>query len=100
MEIRLSAASSLPLYLSNLHYLFLSAAFQLAHALYYPFKRTSANRLQQLCLSTLTLIYFLGVLLKTHAVEDQDAEDLGVLMVVLLLGLVVLFCAAVGLGLW
>jgi hypothetical protein len=78
----------------------LSTIFLLAHALYYPFKREGVNRLQMLCLLTLQLIYFLGVLMKAQALEAKDAEDLGVLLVVLLALLFLLFAGAVAFGLW
>jgi hypothetical protein len=49
--------------------LLVSTIFLIAHALYYPFRTTVCNRLQFLCLSVLTLIYFIGkhTVLTTHA---------------------------------
>ena len=80
--------------------LLLSAFFQLLHALYYPFKSRGVNRLQQLCLSTLSLIYFIGVLTKAQALEDEDSEQLGVMMVVLLVCVAALFVGTALFGVW
>jgi hypothetical protein len=67
----------------------ISAGFLIVHTSYFPFKASVLNRVQTLALMMLTLLYFIGVLLQTETVEDSDREDLGVLMVVLLLGVLV-----------
>jgi hypothetical protein len=69
----------------------LSIAFYGLHCHYMPFKSTACNRLQTLCLSVLTIIYFLGVLLKTESVEQSDRENLGVLMVLLMVSIFLAF---------
>jgi hypothetical protein len=65
--------------------LLVSSIFLVLHCLFQPFKSTVLNRIQSLCLTALTLFYFSGLLLKTESVEASDQEDLGVLMVLLLL---------------
>jgi hypothetical protein len=52
------------------------------------YKTAAGNRLQSIALSALTTVYFIGVLLKTHSVEESDNDDIGNLMVVLLVGVV------------
>jgi hypothetical protein len=64
--------------------LIISLIFQLLHTQYQPFKLPACNRLQQICLSVLNLVYISGLLLKTEAVEAADERDLGVLLVLLL----------------
>jgi serine/threonine protein kinase len=64
--------------------LLISVSFQLLHTRYYPYNRIGLNRLQQLSLTVLSLTYFIGVLLKTQSVMPEDADNVGVLMVVLL----------------
>jgi hypothetical protein len=61
----------------------ISAFFLGLHLSYSPFKSPALNRLQSLALTTITLLYFIGVLLKTDTVEESDREDLGVLMIVI-----------------
>jgi hypothetical protein len=38
----------------------ISVGFQLVHAHYWPYKTRASNRLQAICLATLSLIYFVG----------------------------------------
>ena len=64
--------------------LILSVIFQLLHSLFWPFKSAACNRLQQICLSVLNIVYVCGLLLKTNSVEAADEHDLGVLLVLLL----------------
>jgi hypothetical protein len=45
--------------------------------------------MQSLSLTVLTLFYYCGLLLKTESIEASDQEDLGVLMVVLLVSIFV-----------
>jgi hypothetical protein len=40
--------------------LILSLVFQIAHSIFQPFKLPACNRLQQLCLSILNLVYVAG----------------------------------------
>jgi hypothetical protein len=67
----------------------ISAFFLCAHLNYHPFKDQMLNRVQTLALTMLTLLYFIGVLLKAETVEEGDREDLGVLMVVLLVSVII-----------
>jgi hypothetical protein len=64
--------------------LVLSLMFQLLHSVFRPFKQQACNRLQQICLSVLNLLYLAGLLLKTNTTSASDEKDLGVLLVVLL----------------
>jgi hypothetical protein len=75
--------------------LLISATFQLLHTRYYPYKHLGLNRLQQLSLTVLSLTYFVGVLLKTQSVVPGDADNVGVLMVMLLIAVFVALVAAV-----
>jgi tRNA A-37 threonylcarbamoyl transferase component Bud32 len=75
--------------------LLISVAFQLLHTRYYPYKHLGLNRLQQLSLTVLSLTYFVGVLLKTHSVVPGDADNVGVLMVMLLIAVFMALVAAV-----
>ena len=61
-----------------------SAIFQILHSLYWPFKSPACNRLQQICLCVLNLVYVSGLLLKTEAIEASDQEDMGTLLVLML----------------
>jgi hypothetical protein len=63
----------------------ISAFYLGLHLTYQPFEKPVLNRLQTLALTVLTLLYFIGVLLKTETVDDEDRESLGVLMLLLLL---------------
>jgi hypothetical protein len=63
--------------------LLISSTFLVAHFHLSPYRSTALNRLQSLALTVLTLLYFIGLLLKTESVEESDREDLGVLMVLL-----------------
>jgi hypothetical protein len=75
--------------------LLISIFFQLLHSCYYPYNRDGLNRLQQLALTALSLTYFIGVLLKTQSVEPEDAENVGVLLVLLLVAVFASIVAAV-----
>jgi hypothetical protein len=66
----------------------ISAFFLYTHVVYYPFKAKVLNRVQTLALTILTLLYFIGLLLKTETVEKSDRKDLGILMVLLLVGVI------------
>jgi hypothetical protein len=66
----------------------ISASFLCTHLKYHPFKNDVLDRMQTLALTMLTLLYFIGVMLKTESVEASDREDLGVLMVVLLVSVI------------
>ena len=64
--------------------LLISVFFQILHSLYYPFKSKKCNRMQQICLTVLNLFYMSGLLLKTAAVTSEDSDDIGILLVTLL----------------
>jgi hypothetical protein len=68
--------------------LLISAFFLCAHLKYRPFKNDALDRIQTMALTMLTLLYFIGVMLKTETVEESDREDLGVLMVLLLVSVI------------
>jgi hypothetical protein len=78
----------------------ISAFFLVIHTTYQPFKSRALNRLQALALTVLTLLYTLGVLLRSETVEAGDQEHLGVLMVLLLVSVFVAVLVAVGLELY
>jgi serine/threonine protein kinase len=61
--------------------LFISIFFLVLHAHVWPYRSFVLNCVQTLALSILTLLYFIGLLLNTDSVEQQDQQDLGVLMV-------------------
>jgi hypothetical protein len=65
--------------------LIFSATFQVLHTAYWPFKSQGCNQLQQICLSVLNIVYIAGLLLKTKSLEAGDQEDLGILLVLLLI---------------
>jgi hypothetical protein len=62
----------------------ISTFFLVVHAYFSPYRSFVLNCVQTLALTILSLLYFIGVLLKTESVEERDREGLGVLMVVLL----------------
>eukprot|EP00935_MAST-01C_sp_MAST-1C-sp1_P000738 g738.t1 len=76
--------------------LLISLAFQLLHTHYSPFRSKGLNRLQQLSLTVLSLTYFIGLLLRTQAADESDADSIGDLLVVLLCAVFV----AVAYGIW
>ena len=69
--------------------LLVSSIFLVLHFFFQPYKSTALNRMQSLSLTVLTLFYYCGLLLKTESIEASDQEDLGVLMVVLLVSIFV-----------
>ena len=69
--------------------LLISAFFLAIHLQIHPYKSPALERLQTLALTTLTLFYFIGLLLKTESVEESDKGDLGVLMVLLMVSIFV-----------
>jgi serine/threonine protein kinase len=77
--------------------LLISIAFQLLHCSYYPFRTLILNRLQHLSLAVLSLIYFVGVLLKTQTVDNAHSEGVGVLMVLLLVLVILIVIIATAL---
>eukprot|EP00935_MAST-01C_sp_MAST-1C-sp1_P000323 g323.t1 len=70
----------------------ISVVFYGAHCHFYPFRSMACNRLQTLCLTVLSIVYFVGVLLKTETVETKDREDLGWLLIALLVSILISFC--------
>lgn len=76
--------------------LMLSTAFLLLHQTYEPFKTLACNRLQSFALSVQTLIYFIGLLLKTRTVGPGDAEQLGYLMATMVVAVFLLTALAIG----
>jgi hypothetical protein len=62
----------------------ISVMFYGLHCHYYPFRSMSCNRLQTLCLTVLSLVYFVGVLLKTETVESADRDNMGWFMIFLM----------------
>jgi hypothetical protein len=83
--------------------LLISAGFHLLHAHYRPYKSGTANGLQHVCLGTLTLLYFIGLLVKVShegttkgaAVARDDLESIGQLMIVLIVFAIVLVVCAI-----
>jgi hypothetical protein len=69
--------------------LLVSSIFLVLHCFFQPYKSMALNRMQSLSLTVLALFYFGGLLLKTESIEASDQEDLGVLMVVLLVSIFV-----------
>ena len=65
----------------------ISLFFLMLHQTYLPYRAHSSNELQSVCLTALSSIYFIGILLKTDTVENSD--QLGVLMVGVLVLVVV-----------
>ena len=78
--------------------LLISVFFQILHSLYYPFKSKKYNRMQQICLTVLNLFYMSGLLLKTAAVTSEDSDDIGILLVTLLVFAVLAVLAGVALA--
>ena len=78
--------------------LLISVFFQILHSLYYPFKSKKYNRMQQICLTVLNLFYMSGLLLKTAAVTSEDSDDIGILLVTLLVFAVLAVLGGVGLA--
>ena len=72
--------------------LLLSVVFLILQFQYQPFKSKICNNIQQCCLSSLSLLYFGGLLLKVDAVEKSDQDAVGVLLVVVLVAVI---CAVV-----
>jgi hypothetical protein len=62
----------------------ISIAFFGLHCHYYPFRSMACNRLQSTCQTSLSAVYFIGILLKTDTIDAKDREDLGIFMVFLL----------------
>jgi hypothetical protein len=72
--------------------LLISSVFLALHLCFQPYKSPMLNRMQTLALAVITLFYFNGLLLKTESVEESDREDLGALMVALMVSI---FTAAI-----
>ena len=64
----------------------ISLFFLMLHQTYLPYRAHSSNELQSVCLTALSSIYFIGILLKTDTVENSD--QLGVLMVGILVSII------------
>jgi hypothetical protein len=64
--------------------LVLALAFHLLHTEYKPYHSRTCNILQHMCLLVLSLLYFIGLLLKVHAVEAWEKEQLGNFLIALL----------------
>jgi hypothetical protein len=75
--------------------LLISASFLAVHLSFSPFKSPALNRMQSLALISLTLFYFVGLLLKTESIESGDQEDLGTLMAALMLSIFVAVVAVI-----
>jgi hypothetical protein len=74
--------------------LLISSSFLVAHSHFYAWKKPTWNRLQTLSLTTLTLMYFAGLLIKTqHAEKHYDHYMLGSFLVALV---VLMFLAVLG----
>jgi hypothetical protein len=63
--------------------------------LFFPFSPFFFCRLQYLCLGVLSFIYFAGMLLKVEALDTDDEDGLGVLLVILLGGVYLGFAGLV-----
>jgi hypothetical protein len=61
----------------------LALFFFTLHLLYLPYRNATLNRLQFVNLLVLLLLYFGGLLFKVQAVEGQEKEDLGALLLLL-----------------
>jgi hypothetical protein len=64
--------------------LVVSLFFQILHSSYYPYKSLTCNRLQQIQLTVLNVLYLSGLLLKTAGINDEDSDNVGGLLVTLL----------------
>jgi len=64
--------------------LLISVCFQLLHEHFLPYKSEACNRLQSISLAILSIIYFIGVLLKTQSVRAEDSDSIGWLLIGLL----------------
>jgi tRNA A-37 threonylcarbamoyl transferase component Bud32 len=64
--------------------LLVAVSFQLAHVHYYPFASNACNRLQTVCLGTLCIVYFVGLLLRSDMVDNATRNELDRLLVSLL----------------
>jgi hypothetical protein len=75
---------------------FISTCFLIAHVHFYPWKSDSCNRLQTLALSELTLMYFIGILLKTHSIQEEGNDKfVGGFLVFLVVSMILLGVAAI-----
>ena len=54
--------------------LLIAVSFQLLHEHYLPYKSLACNRLQSASLAIMSLIYFIGVLLKSQSIDSADQE--------------------------
>jgi hypothetical protein len=72
--------------------LLISAFFLAMHLHLNPYKSKTLGHLQSLALTVLTLFYYVGLLLKADSVDEADQENLGVLMVLLMM---VIFVTAI-----
>jgi hypothetical protein len=77
--------------------LFISAFFSAVHLSNYPYKSISCNRLQALCLSVLTTIYFIGLCLQLrhNEIDSSERRDFGDFLVFLVALTFASFCALV-----
>jgi serine/threonine protein kinase len=64
--------------------LIIAVFFQILHAAIRPYESRACTRLQHLCLSIITILYFCGLLLKVQMVTEQDEVYLGWMLVILL----------------
>jgi serine/threonine protein kinase len=64
--------------------LLIAVFFQLLHATFQPYRSPACTRLQHLCLSIITILYFAGLLLKVQVVTEDDEQYLGWMLVTLL----------------
>ena len=80
--------------------LLVSVFFQLLHEHYLPYKSEVCNRLQSVSLAIMSLIYFVGVLLKSQHITEQSEYSVGVLLVVMVVLMLLSALWALGYGAW
>jgi hypothetical protein len=69
--------------------LLINTTFHLLHAHFKPYRVSSSNMLQHTCMSILSLLYFIGIMLKVD-IDQGEQTALGYFMVTLVLSIFVL----------
>jgi hypothetical protein len=64
--------------------LLIASLFLVLHASVAPYRSHVLKCVQTLALTILSLLYFIGVLLKSKSIEEKDQQDLGGLMVAMI----------------
>jgi hypothetical protein len=68
--------------------LLISFFFLILHTIYKPYRVNVLNQVQTVALTVLTLLYLVGFMLKANTVEQSDQEDLGLVMVAIVVSLI------------